>query len=244
MSGLLAGKVWQSALEPHLKPLAAALADIANDDGTKIYPSVAYMAWLLGRSPRQIQAGLSELRNLKVLKVVTSTSGGRGHTTEYRLIETKLPSRPPWKDRQPSESESDSKDATPAPFSETDVKGAGFARKGEVSDKERVKQASPDPSSGSVRDPLVDPPHDPTRAEARDVVGGQEEAIRESLRREVRVNYDTYLSGAEMEICGSELKIYAPHFADHVRRFLGPSISNIAARHGLERVEILTRSST
>ena len=82
------------------------------------------------------------------------------------------------------------------------------------------------------------------RAGARDVVGGQEEAIRESLRREVRVNYDTYLSGAEMEICGSELKIYAPHFADHVRRFLGPSISNIAARHGLERVEILTRSST
>ena len=49
MSGLLAGKVWQSALDPKLKPLAAALADIASDDGTNIYPSVSYVAWPLGR---------------------------------------------------------------------------------------------------------------------------------------------------------------------------------------------------
>ena len=48
-SGLLAGKVWQSNLHPDLKPLAAALADIGNDDGTSIYQSVEYMAWLLGR---------------------------------------------------------------------------------------------------------------------------------------------------------------------------------------------------
>lgn len=96
MSGLLAGKVWQSALEPHLKPLAAALADIGNDDGTSIYPSVAYLAWLMGRSERSIQDGLAALRSGGVL-VVIMQGGGRYRTTEYQLIEAKLPVREPWR---------------------------------------------------------------------------------------------------------------------------------------------------
>ena len=69
MSGFLAGKVWQSNLHPDLKPLAAALADIGNDDGTSIYPSVAYMSWLLGRSTRSVQQNLTRLRDLGVLVV-------------------------------------------------------------------------------------------------------------------------------------------------------------------------------
>jgi hypothetical protein len=44
VSGLLAGKVWLSNLHRKLKPLAATLADIANEDGTSIYPSVEYVA--------------------------------------------------------------------------------------------------------------------------------------------------------------------------------------------------------
>ncbi|MGH9561986.1 MAG: helix-turn-helix domain-containing protein [Terracidiphilus sp.] len=67
MSGLLAGKVWLSNLRPQLKPLAATLADIANDDGTSIYPSVAYIAWRLGSSERSVQRGLSDLISLGAL---------------------------------------------------------------------------------------------------------------------------------------------------------------------------------
>jgi hypothetical protein len=96
MSGLLAGKVWQSNLHPDLKPLAAALADIGNDDGTSIYPSVAYMAWLLGRSTRSVQDNLKKLRYLKVLKVVTDLNGGRYRSTEYQLVESALPTREKW----------------------------------------------------------------------------------------------------------------------------------------------------
>ena len=44
MSGLLAGKVWHSGLLSLLKPLAACLADEANDRGQGIYPSIAYLA--------------------------------------------------------------------------------------------------------------------------------------------------------------------------------------------------------
>jgi hypothetical protein len=97
MSGFLAGKVWQSNLHPDLKPLAAALADIGNDDGTSIYPSVAYMSWLLGRSTRSVQQNLARLRDLGVLVVVDGGAGGRSKSTEYRLVESALPAREKWR---------------------------------------------------------------------------------------------------------------------------------------------------
>lgn len=96
LSGYLAGKVWLSNLESELKPLAASLADIANDDGSSIYPSVGYMAWRLGVSRSTVDRHLSRLRELGVLCVV-SQGGGRTHTTEYELNEHKLPQREPWK---------------------------------------------------------------------------------------------------------------------------------------------------
>lgn len=102
MSGYLAGKVWQSGLEPELKPLAACLADVANDDGTSIWPSVAYMAWLMGRSERQIQTCMQKLREAGVLVVVSGGKGGRSKSTEYRMIEESLPKRERWKNHAES----------------------------------------------------------------------------------------------------------------------------------------------
>jgi hypothetical protein len=187
MSGYLAGKVWQSALAPHLKPLAAALADIANDDGTRIYPSVAYVAWLLGRSPRAVQDGLAELREAGVLAVVAFPDGGRGRATHYQMIESALPEREPWPkgaDRsypqqrvQPASPFSIGKGATPAPFVENaadhgekgavyDTKGADRDIKGAVSSK-RVQFTTVKGEAGCtlpVIEPLlrtvIEPPND------------------------------------------------------------------------------------
>lgn len=151
MSGLLAGKVWQSNLESHLKPLAAAMADIANDDGSRIYPSVAYLAWLLGKGERSVQQGLAELKALGVLQVVAFESGGRNHPTEYHLIEGNLPQRPSWKEFR--------KGAENAPF--TEIKGATNDRERVHSttqrvqlSTERVKCTAPDPL---VREPSIEP---------------------------------------------------------------------------------------
>lgn len=149
MSGLLAGKIWQSGLDPHLKPLAAALADIANDDGTSIYPSVAYVAWLLGRSERSVQTGLAELRKSCVLKVVAYRYGGRGNTTEYRLIEDNLPKRASWKQYRAQ------KGAAFAPFADV-VKGEPDATNGEASDCETV-QASKAKDEGGCTPPVNEP---------------------------------------------------------------------------------------
>jgi len=150
MSGYLAGKVWQSGLDPHLKPLAAALADIANDDGTSIYPSVEYVAWLLGRSERTVQTGLAELRKSCVLKVVAHRYGGRGNTTEYRLIEDNLPKRASWKQHRAQ------KGAGFAPFAGT-VKEDTDAANGEVSDRETV-QTSTAKDEGDCAPPAIEPP--------------------------------------------------------------------------------------
>lgn len=140
MSGLLAGKVWLSDLARELKPLAATLADIANDDGTSIYPSVAYVAWRLSCSERSVQAGLAELREAGILERVANEFGGRTLTTEYRLIEAKLPKREPWQTTRKGEN--------PAPFSPTRTRRKGAIRdaKGCNLRHKRVKQASPDSS--------------------------------------------------------------------------------------------------
>jgi hypothetical protein len=95
VSGYLAGKVWQSDLDAELKPLAAALADIGNDDGTSIYPSVAYMCWLLKRSERAVQTWLRELIRIGVL-VIVEEGGGQSKTNHYEMDEDKLPKRARW----------------------------------------------------------------------------------------------------------------------------------------------------
>ncbi len=100
MSGLLAGKVWQSALPADLKPIAAALGDIGNDDGTNIYPSIPYICWLLGRSERSVRGWLSALRQLGVLEIVGDVTDpkklGAGYGAEYILRSDRLPARDSW----------------------------------------------------------------------------------------------------------------------------------------------------
>lgn len=113
MSGRLAGKVWMSALPRKLKPLAAALADIARDDGSNIRPGLRYTAWLLSDEDdaepetRTIQRGLKELRRLGVLSLVAHEHGGRGYATEYHLHEEKLPQRRPWREAKAAREKGD-----------------------------------------------------------------------------------------------------------------------------------------
>ncbi len=61
MSKAIEFQVWRSALDCELKPLAAVMADMGNDDGLGIYPSVGYLAWLIGRSERAVQYQLQRL---------------------------------------------------------------------------------------------------------------------------------------------------------------------------------------
>ncbi len=96
MSGLLAGRVWHSALDASLKPLAACLADEGNDLGANIYPSIAFLAWKLSVSERSVQRGMADLRRMGIIREVGKKKFGRIFLPVYFLDVKKLPSRRPW----------------------------------------------------------------------------------------------------------------------------------------------------
>jgi len=100
VSGLLAGKVWQSDLSSDQKPLAACLADQANDQGEGIYSSIAYLAWKLSTSERTVQRGMRNLRGMGVIKQQGFKKFGRVFVPIYRFIASNLPARPPWRFKQ------------------------------------------------------------------------------------------------------------------------------------------------
>jgi hypothetical protein len=160
LSGKLAGEVWHSNLDPNLKPLAAALADIGDDEGESIFPSVAHMAWLLGRSERSVYDGLKQLKKLSVLQVIANAKGGRrrrddverdgalGKTVEYRLNSSELPKRPAWK---------------------TVVQARRNTADSAVFEDDTLQMTTGNPEAGftrSVIDPLGDPSEDPSSRES------------------------------------------------------------------------------
>jgi len=138
VSGYLAGKVWQSDLSGTLKPLAAALADIANDDGTSIYPTIEYLAWLLGKSERAVQHNMSTLRAEGIIVPTCHAEcaeyPGRSHRmgepVHYQLVAAALPARPEWR----SQRKEGGADIAPP-------QGKGGAE----NDTKGVKLAAPDP---------------------------------------------------------------------------------------------------
>jgi hypothetical protein len=74
-------KRWGS---PSRKIVALKLADVAREDGTKIYPSIATVAAESELSERQVQRVMDEFRKEGLL-VITRKGGGRFKTTEYRF---------------------------------------------------------------------------------------------------------------------------------------------------------------
>jgi hypothetical protein len=79
-------KRWGS---PSRKIVALKLADVAREDGSKIYPSIATVAAEAELSERQVQRVMDEFRKEGLL-VITRKGGGRYKTTEYRLDMTAI----------------------------------------------------------------------------------------------------------------------------------------------------------
>jgi len=98
MSGRLTGLVWESGLKSQLKPYAAVLAGFAADDGSRVRPSIARLAWMLGKTERQVQAAMADLRKTGVLLVRFPHAPGR--PTTYHFDVSALPIRPPFVAKQ------------------------------------------------------------------------------------------------------------------------------------------------
>lgn len=97
MSVKLMTKVWDSDLPTTEKFLCLALADFANDNGESVFPSQEYMAWKVSKDARSVRRALARLKELGVLVALSGTGGGRGITVHWRIEESALPAREPFR---------------------------------------------------------------------------------------------------------------------------------------------------
>lgn len=189
MSGILAGKVWLSDLDPELKPLAATIADLGNDDGTSIHPSIDYVQWRLGVSDRTVRRHLATLRRMGILLPVCHDScidtPGRVHANgvpvHYQMVESALPQRTPW----------------------AEVRAANMA------DREAASAAKRDTPTGqtlqAVRPPVApDPSSDPS-------------VIRSFLTREVAIALESLVTSTVSITLSGQQTDALEEFAEHIR---------------------------
>jgi hypothetical protein len=78
--------VWDSDLPPHLKLVALAMLSFADSDGCNIYPSIARVAAMVGKSSRVVQRDVAALV-VRGFLVHESAGGGRAKATRYRFNE-------------------------------------------------------------------------------------------------------------------------------------------------------------
>ena len=157
ISARLAMRIFESDLPPHLKQTAAVLALFASEDGRKIFPAVPRIAYLVGKSARQVRADVSELCDRGVLVPVTPRTGGFGRTTHYVLIEDALPLREPW---TPTRKGGSPLPPLPAPQLVAEPGSAAPERR--QSDDERRKPTAAKAEVGFRRS-VSDPPDDSSR---------------------------------------------------------------------------------
>lgn len=95
MSGLVIGKCYGVDVTHPQQTVLIALADHAEDDGTAVFPSIAYVAWKTGYSDRQITRLIGDLQRLGVLVLVKKAY--RGRANEYRIDLTNAPMKKPFR---------------------------------------------------------------------------------------------------------------------------------------------------
>ena len=88
MSIKVMAEVWSLALSHSEQSVLLVMADHADDDGARCYPSVALIAWKTGYKERQVQRAMKSLRDAGIMTPVSHTKGGstrdgRGYATEY-----------------------------------------------------------------------------------------------------------------------------------------------------------------
>lgn len=99
MSVDLHSKALKANLSANLKAVLLALCDACGeDDGTKCYPSLSYIAFKAGYSIRHTQRILRALEAVGYIEPVAYATGGHGKATDYHIHIKRVPMRPDWED--------------------------------------------------------------------------------------------------------------------------------------------------
>lgn len=104
MSHKASNQVWGSTLSRTDLIVALALADICDDQGRGIYPSIRYASWKSNLSERTVQRVISKFVRVGILQVVRGP--GRSRPTEYRMILDEIVLKPEWQKKSDDSAES------------------------------------------------------------------------------------------------------------------------------------------
>jgi|GEM_PF-7011489 len=83
MSWKISGLVWELELTHSQQSVLLAMAEHAEHDGSKVFPSVARIAWKTNYSDRQVRRVMSELREMEIL--VIAKESNRYRPREYKI---------------------------------------------------------------------------------------------------------------------------------------------------------------
>lgn len=83
MSIEMMSRIWRYQWRPNELIVLLALADFADDDGSNVFPSMAYLAWKTGYQVRNVKRIVSSLRERRILRVVEPAS--RHRPVHYRI---------------------------------------------------------------------------------------------------------------------------------------------------------------
>lgn len=83
MSWKISGLVWELELTHSQQSILMAMADHAEHDGSKVFPSVARISWKTGYSDRHVRRVMKDLRNMEILVLVEEAT--RRRPREYRI---------------------------------------------------------------------------------------------------------------------------------------------------------------
>src|SRR4051812_3602359 len=94
MSGRVMGELYKVKLPRHLRIVAQAYADHANDDGSGVWPSVGLIAWKTDLDRRTVQRHTRTLERLGVLPIVSTEDG---KSTRRQVCLDHLEPKPPYR---------------------------------------------------------------------------------------------------------------------------------------------------
>lgn len=146
MSIKLMSKVWEITLPPTPKLVLMALADCANDEGFRVFPSIETIADKTCISTRQAQRIMQDLVRDGFIRIIAHEQGGRGRAREYAINLAAL-------------EKGDMKKGDILSSGEERV--TSDAQKGDICDSKRVTSTSPQPSSNNHQINHQVPPYSP-----------------------------------------------------------------------------------
>lgn len=160
MSIKIMSAVWERAFTHAEKLVLLAMADHANDEGRRCYPSVEKIAWKSGYSRRQVQRIIHDLTDRGVLTVEAEATWIS--PTEYAIHPEAAPPLPPFHPKRLRDAVRTGGGDEMSPHANHGTQGVPSGTEGVPFTARTMSQMAPEPSEEpKTEEPFIEPPPPP-----------------------------------------------------------------------------------